>query len=149
MSCYQIVSHCVIRNFSIVRNGVPLFGTPVRELNSFLDAAYNQLGIEYPKFYKMDNLSKLGFLAAEMVCKNVVISDKRSISVVLSNAQASLDTDVRYWQSTKTQPSPALFVYTLSNIVAGEICIRQGIKGENIFLFQKKLIWIYCCSMPK
>lgn len=139
MSCYQIVSYCVIRNFSIVRNGISLFGIPASELNSFLDAAYNQFAINYPKFYKMDNLSKLGFLAAEAVCKNVMIADKRSITVVLSNAHASLDTDVRYWHSTQTQPSPALFVYTLPNIVAGEICIRHGIKGENVFFVSEKI----------
>jgi hypothetical protein len=33
----------------------------------------------------------------------------------------------------KTMASPALFVYTLPNIVAGEICIRNKIKGENAF----------------
>ncbi|HET9052621.1 MAG TPA: hypothetical protein VFM90_00505, partial [Cyclobacteriaceae bacterium] len=30
-------------------------------------------------------------------------------------------------------PSPAMFVYTLPNIVAGEICIRHGIRGESNF----------------
>lgn len=139
MSRCQIVSYCVIRNFSIFRNAVSLVGMPTCELNSFLDAAYNQLGIQYPKFYKMDNLGKLGFLAAETVFANTTIADKRSVAVVLSNAHASLDTDVRYWQSTKTQPSPALFVYTLPNIVTGEICIRHGIIGENVFFVSERI----------
>jgi hypothetical protein len=30
--------------------------------------------------------------------------------------------------------SPALFVYTLPNLVLAEICIKNGFKGENIFL---------------
>jgi len=33
----------------------------------------------------------------------------------------------------KSIPSPALFVYTLPNIVIGEICIRHNFKGENAF----------------
>ena len=28
-------------------------------------------------------------------------------------------------------PSPSLFVYTLPNVMLGEMCIRHGIKGEN------------------
>jgi hypothetical protein len=31
-----------------------------------------------------------------------------------------------------------LFVYTLSNIVAGEICIRHKIKGENAFFVSEE-----------
>jgi hypothetical protein len=34
--------------------------------------------------------------------------------------------------------SPALFVYTLPNIVIGEICIRHHFKGENaFFIFER------------
>ena len=57
----------------------------------------------------------------------------QQVAMVLSNAHASLDTDLQYYQSTKTMASPALFVYTLTNIVTGELCIRHGIKGENAF----------------
>jgi hypothetical protein len=59
------------------------------------------------------------------------------VALVLSNASSSLDTDLRFAESIKTISSPALFVYTLPNIVAGEICIHQGITGENaFFVFQ-------------
>ena len=34
--------------------------------------------------------------------------------------------------------SPALFVYTLPNIVIGEICIRHHFKGENAFFVFKQ-----------
>ena len=50
-----------------------------------------------------------------------------------ANANASLDTDLKYFESTKEIASPALFVYTLPNIVMGEICIRNKFKGENSF----------------
>lgn len=92
--------------------------------------------LDYPKFYKMDRLSQLGILATEMLLKNrklqaEVIAER--IAVVLSNRHASLDTDLRYFKTMKTIASPALFVYTLPNIVIGEICLRHGIKGENSF----------------
>jgi len=105
-------------------------------LETFLDAALTSLSIFYPKFYKMDRLSKLGFLATEILVKDIQLMQRytpQQVALVLSNAHASLDTDVRYFETTKTIASPALFVYTLANIVMGEICIRHGIKGENAF----------------
>ncbi len=34
--------------------------------------------------------------------------------------------------------SPAVFVYSLPNIVIGEICIRNGFKGENSFFISDR-----------
>jgi hypothetical protein len=60
-------------------------------------------------------------------------ADPGSITILLCNASSSLDTDTRYYQTVDQMASPALFVYTLPNIVIGEICIRNGWKGENAF----------------
>jgi hypothetical protein len=110
-------------------------------LEEWLHKAYDELKINYPKFYKMDNLSKLGLIASEVVLTGRVLKDEfraEEIAVILSNASASLDTDIKYFNSTVNLPSPALFVYTLPNIVMGEICIRHGLKGENgFFVFEK------------
>ena len=89
----------------------------------------------------MDNLSKLGILAAELLLKNKLSRTDlfpESIALVLSNANSSLDTDMQFLGSAKTIPSPSLFVYTLPNIVAGEICIRHKIKGEGAFFVTEK-----------
>jgi hypothetical protein len=104
-------------------------------LETFLAGAYDAFKSGYPKFYKMDRLSQLGFLASEVLLKNWPIKSYpgESVALVLSNAQSSLDTDMRFHESIAVGASPALFVYTLPNIVAGEICIRHGIKGENAF----------------
>jgi hypothetical protein len=130
-----ITQHSIIRNQTIVRNGDSVFKAGSGSLDDFLLEAYSFLKIEYPKFYKMDSLSRLGFLAAEVLLKGGVLNEypPETISLVLSNAHASLDTDIKYARSAKTLGSPALFVYTLPNIVAGEICIRHKIKGENAF----------------
>jgi hypothetical protein len=83
----------------------------------------------------------LGWLAAEIMLKECGIADRYQpydIGVVFSNANSSLDTDIKYYESTKEIASPALFVYTLPNIVIGEICIRHHFKGENsFFIFDK------------
>lgn len=105
-------------------------------LDEFLDMVFGLLEISYPKFHKMDPSSKLGFLCSEVLLKDINLSKDYKpwqVALVLSNAHGSMDTDLRYHKSTKTMSSPALFVYTLPNIVAGEICIRNGFKGENAF----------------
>jgi hypothetical protein len=145
-----ITRYAHIRNRSLFKMG-ELFCRDLRgSLNDFLDNAFEALSINYPKFYKMDASSKLGFLATEMLLKDITLHDEykpEQIALVLSNAHGSLDTDIRYLESTKTMASPALFVYTLPNIVAGEICIRNGIKGENAFFvcpqFDVKLMHDY------
>jgi hypothetical protein len=131
-----ISRHCRIRNRVIATGGQMVYENNVGNLDEFMDSAFAWLSIAYPKFYKMDRLSKLGFLGSEVLLKEEKLLEKYRadrIAVVMSNSNASLDTDLKYFESTKTMASPALFVYTLTNIVAGEICIRQGIKGENAF----------------
>ena len=119
-------------------------------LPDFLISIYLQLETKYPKFYKMDNLSKLGWLATEFLLKdsfNKAQYKAEDIGVILSNSNASLDTDIKYFESTKDIASPALFVYTLPNIVTGEICIRHQFKGENAFFiceeFDGELLYNY------
>jgi hypothetical protein len=132
----HITAWCSIFDNKVVKNGTQLFDAKSVGINEFVVAVYKHLQVQYPKFYKMDNLSKLGWLAAEVLLKDNF--DKSSyaptqVAVVLANANASLDSDLKYLESVKDGASPALFVYTLPNIVIGEICIRNGFKGENTF----------------
>ena len=146
-----IYSYCRIRNRTISdASGVLFQAEAATSLEDFLEQAYAWMEPGYPKFYKMDRLSKLGFLAAEVVLKGRKLASEagpEAVALVLSNAHASLDTDVRYFEAAKTVASPALFVYTLANIVAGEICIRHGFKGENAFFiagaFDPRLLTTY------
>lgn len=122
----------------IRKNGESLFSGDAG-IDAFLTSAYQHIGVNYPKFYKMDNLSKLGWLATELMLTNSFDAAKYQpleVGVVLANASSSLDADMRYIESIKDFASPALFVYTLPNIVIGEICIRHKFKGENLFFIQ-------------
>jgi len=137
----HISRYCRIQHRTILQQGAVAFSHPEGDLDTFLDRAFTALSITYPKFYKMDRLSKLGFLGAEVLLRDIPMKDRynpQQVAVVLSNAHSSLDTDIRYFDSTKTFASPALFVYTLTNIVAGEISIRHGFKGENAFFVSEK-----------
>ena len=131
-----ITASCSINNNIVYKNGQRVFEKQGLDLPEFLIAAYRYFEWQYPKFHKMDNLSKLGWLANEVLLQNSFDKEKykpEDIGIVLSNANASLDTDIKYYETTKIIASPAQFVYTLPNIVIGEISIRHHFKGENAF----------------
>ncbi|MBC7555164.1 MAG: hypothetical protein H7257_14440, partial [Taibaiella sp.] len=114
----------------VVRNGVPLPETAGISAVKL----YELLGCNYPKFFKMDGLCRWAWLASECLLGPgglPATMNKDNVAVVLTTAHGCLAADMSYLQ-TIAMPSPALFVYTLPNIMLGEICIRQGIKGEQM-----------------
>lgn len=131
-----INASCVICDHLVLKNGKTIFENKHADLQGFLLSAYNYFGLNYPKFYKMDNLSKLGWLASEILLKDNFKTEKYlpdETGLVLANANSSLDTDLKYFETVKDIPSPSVFVYTLPNIMIGEICIRNNFEGENAF----------------
>ena len=90
---------------------------------------------DYPKFFKMDPLSRLGFVATEMLLKE---SPKADYGVLLFNRSSSMADDLAFQATIQSHtewfPSPALFVYTLPNIVTGEIAIRNHFQTETNFM---------------
>lgn len=136
----HIISNCVIADERVIKNGELLYSGKEVDLPSFLVQLYKFLHLDYPKFYKMDNLSKLGWLASEILIKDneAVVKQYKpeEIGLLLTNANSSIEADVKYFQTIE-MASPALFVYTLPNILNGEICIRNNFKGENAcFIFE-------------
>lgn len=107
-------------------------------------AEYKALGRPNMRFFKMDDLEKAGYVAAEKLLGEHPVVERYGafrVGMVLANRSASLDTDIRHQEILDLHPdegtSPAVFVYTLPNIVAGEISIRHGIKGEGIFFVEE------------
>ena len=97
-----------------------------------LVALYREQVEDYPKFFKMDILCKLGFLGTELLLKSD--PDRfvpREDRAVLTFSRFGCECDDRHYSGTiDDYPSPALFVYTLPNIVSGEIAIRNRYEGE-------------------
>ncbi|HNB81031.1 MAG TPA: hypothetical protein PLP34_03865 [Chitinophagaceae bacterium] len=123
-----------IEREQIVQNGICIY-THTGMAADFLQDAYHALDIKYPKFFKMDRMGKLGILAAYLLVKqyNTPRPDPFRSGMLFYNASASALADKAYLQSMQSIPSPALFVYTLPNIVMGELAIYLGWKGENTF----------------
>ena len=112
--------------------------------SSEITELYRSLKIDYPKFFKMDGLSKLGLLASELILKDTEnrFSPSEDVALVCFNSASSLDMDTQYQATIQNNdnyfPSPSLFVYTLPNIVNGEIAIRNKFFGESFFYICKK-----------
>lgn len=95
---------------------------------------------EYAKFYKMDGLSRLGFVASELLLQTEDMErfkEREDRATVLFNHSSSVDSDKKYMESIADAenyfPSPSVFVYTLPNIVTGEIAMRNKYYGETSF----------------
>lgn len=132
---YYISNSCVIKNNVVFNNDALAFESDAGNFTTFAKAAYKNFEIEYPKFFKMDNLSKLAFLGSEMVLAKQ--QEKENIALLFANKSASLDTDLKHQESIQDKenffPSPAIFVYTLANICIGEVSIRHQLKTESAF----------------
>ena len=104
---------------------------------SLTDIYKQQIG-NYPKFYKMDILSRLAFVATELLLKNGQWSMVNGQwSVILFNHSSSIVADRQFLATINDAenffPSPSVFVYTLPNITTGEIAIRHHLCGETSF----------------
>lgn len=128
-------SLCYIR----IKNGIAIRnGVQIAPAGNDAVAIYHALGCNYPKFFKMDSLCKWAWLGAEALLRTEGDHtlydgfDKSGIAIMLTTTDGCLEVDKRYAETAAAIPSPALFVYTLPNIMLGEICIRHGFTGEQL-----------------
>ena len=111
--------------------------------SSLLTTLYKQIVGNYPKYYKMDGLCRLGFVASELLLKaeknegSFTEDTNKTRAIVFFNRSSSIVSDKKYLASIAEKdnyfPSPSVFVYTLPNIVTGEIAIHNGYHGETSF----------------
>ena len=112
--------------------------------HDFIRAEYKKLGESNMKFYKMSDLCKAAYVSMANLIKDIPINEfaPEDISIVFSNRSSSLETDVEHQkiinQHLDEGASPAVFVYTLPNVVTGELCIRHKIKGNNTFFVENR-----------
>lgn len=108
-----------------------------QEHHSLLTTLYKQMIGNYPKFYKMDGLSRLGFVASEILLNAEKGETDKERAIIFFNHSSSIASDRNYKESINDKdnyfPSPSIFVYTLPNIVTGEIAIRNHFQGETSF----------------
>lgn len=150
----NITQYCSIQSGVVSLNAEPVFTDKNAPPTEFFKNVYRHLEMKYPKFHKMDMLCKLAVLCCEQLLQNHSVEKYNAdkVALVICNKHSSLETDVQHQKSIADPqnyfPSPAVFVYTLANIMLGEIAIRQNFKGENACLvqetFDKKQFLEYC-----
>ncbi len=115
------------------------------DFDSYIRSEYKLLGVPNMKFFKMDNLSKLAYVTSSKLMQGVnledIPTDRRA--VVIATRSSSLDTDLRHQAMVDEHlpegASPAIFVYTLANVMAAEVAIRNKFQGElSIFVEEHK-----------
>ena len=131
-----------IKSGAMLRDGVEASDYQSTGAQLLSDIYHREIA-DWPKFFKMDGLSKLGFLCSELLLREegetrlgegeyrtdraVLMFGRTSSLSADRNYQATIDDAQNYF------PSPAIFVYTLPNIVTGEISIRNHYRGETTF----------------
>lgn len=119
-------------------NDSVVFSDKSADFGTFIREAFKSRGENNMKFYKMDDLCKLGYVAAAWLLDGIEFGEEEC-GMVLSGKYGCLDTDMKHQQIIDKEgdaaSSPAVFVYTLPNVVAGEISIRHHIKGENTWFW--------------
>lgn len=121
----------------ILPDGVTLDGRrlPVQSQGAgLLSEIYRKYVGDYPKYHKMDSLSRLAFLATELLLSRGDVPQDSGRATILFNRTSSVVADRCHLGSIakpgEFYPSPSVFLGTLPNIATGEIAIRHGYTGE-------------------
>ena len=122
----------------VIVNDSVVFSDKSADFGTFIREAFKSRGENNMKFYKMDDLCKLGYVAVAWLLDGIEFGEEEC-GMVLSGKYGCLDTDMKHQQIIDKEgdaaSSPAVFVYTLPNVVAGEISIRHHLKGENAWFW--------------
>lgn len=121
----------------ILPDGVTLDGRPLPVQSQgagLLSEIYRKYVGDYPKYHKMDSLSRLAFLATELLLSRGDVPQDSGRATIFFNRTSSVVTDRCHLgsiaKSGEFYPSPSVFLGTLPNIATGEIAIRHGYTGE-------------------
>lgn len=137
---WRITHRVCVTQSRVMADGKPMTLNANAGGASLLTEIYRQKMGNYPKYYKMDALSRLGFVASELLLQaegKERFGECDNRAVVFFNRSSSVCSDRKYMESIDNAdgyfPSPSVFVYTLPNIVTGEIAIRNRYHGETSF----------------
>ena len=137
-----MIKTCIIEYNRVTVDKQVLFSAPESlTLEDFLLEAYTTLQVNYPRFHKMDLVCKLGIVASSSLLVDVGQTlANYNCAIIMSSNKGCSTSDLKYSTSlvsSEGTPFPALFTYTLPNIVLGELSIKHQIKGENFCFISK------------
>ena len=110
------------------------------DFKTYIKGLFASVSEPYMKFSKMDDYCRLGTTAVQLLLDKVgglSQYDPYEIALIVNTDTGCIESDLAHWDNITADEyvsSPAIFVYTLPNVVAGEICIKNKIKGEGVTL---------------
>lgn len=135
-----LTGECVVRRNRIRIDDGRTSEFPELDFPQLIRLMYKALDEDNKRFFKMDDLCKLGYTAMGYFLKYHPLDGRyrpEDVGILLANSTSSLETDMDHQHFINDKPdqdaSPSKFVYTLPNIVLGEICIGHNFRGENLF----------------
>lgn len=136
----QAIEKRTKRNAVVVNEYLlPQSKLPFRE---FIRTEYKNLGESNMKFFKMSDLCKCIYIATENLLRSFDLTkyEPTRRAIILANSVSSLEADIEHQnivrQHLSEGPSPSIFVYTLPNVAAGEVCIKHKFQGDNTFFIE-------------
>ncbi|MCE6991336.1 hypothetical protein [Dyadobacter sp. CY323] len=141
-----ITAYCHLNQEYCAVNGGIISRRDKQAQDPWFKQIYKEQEFAYPKFHKMDTLAQAGFLGSELIKRAApaLLTDYNDdeVALIFANSASSADTDLRFIRSYEQNgsPSPSLFVYTLPNIVLGELAILNKWYGENMFAVLPKFV---------
>ncbi|MBR5208236.1 MAG: beta-ACP synthase [Paludibacteraceae bacterium] len=110
------------------------------DFKTYIKGLFASVSEPYMKFSKMDDYCRLGTTAVQLLLDKaggVSQYDPYEIALIVNTDTGCIESDLAHWDNITADEyvsSPAIFVYTLPNVVAGEICIKNKFKGEGVTL---------------
>lgn len=133
-------NECAVRPVAVAAEySLPRSEQPFGE---FIRGEYRNLGEQNMKFFKMSDLCKAIYIATENLLRDfdLTVYEPTRRAIILANSVSSLEADAEHQRIIDRHlpegASPAVFVYTLPNVAAGEVCIRHKFQGDNTFFIE-------------
>lgn len=131
---YRIIHTVELNGSRLLVDGRCLISLEERggeSLHEKFNAFYKLGGFDYPRFFKMDPFCKAGVLCALPVLKYMKNQPRAEDSgfLLFTSSGCRMADEEHIQQFSQGMPSPAVFVYTLPNILVGEWSILSGWKG--------------------
>jgi len=148
----MLIKHvCEISNGKVWLDNNLLYEEKQGYFQSFIHEVYRAQKMKYPKFFKMDPLSKFATVGSSIILDSLEHGIERNTALIFANRSSCIDVDKKHLDTIihadNYYPSPANFVYTLPNISLGEVSIKYNLKTENAFFifneFQKPFLCEY------
>ncbi|MCQ2190829.1 MAG: hypothetical protein MJY63_04260 [Paludibacteraceae bacterium] len=127
------------------------------DFKAYIKGIFGAVSEPYMKFSKMDDYCKLGTTAVELLLNKaggLSQYNPYEVALVVNTDTGCIESDLAHLDNITADEynsSPAVFVYTLPNVVGGEICIKNKFKGEGVTLVgkaedPKKIVEEFCCD---